>query len=59
MGAFFVFFFRPQKSPSKKSIQKTAVGLNDGGRESKPLSFGGAFCPLKRGQQLREQRRGV
>ena len=27
--------------------KKNAVGLNDGGRESEPPSFGGAVCPIE------------
>jgi hypothetical protein len=40
-------------------VLKTAVGLNDGGQDSEPLSSGGALCPLSRGQLTRERQQGL
>ena len=64
----FPFHHRRERSPRRsdknrsggRCFMKTAVGLNDGGRKSKPPIFWWSLLsPYVRGQRLREQTAGV
>ena len=46
LSGFSLILITLKTQPRLKVKQKTAVGLNDGGRDSKAQSSGGAFCPL-------------
>ena len=40
-----LFFYKIKNTTERKTVMKTAVGLNDGGRNRKFPFSGGAFIP--------------